>query len=178
MGPISKATRARFYPFGAPSGNDRYLRILLRTPAIADPSNDRRGPYGRKRSGQFRNGRRGASPRPERRARPPTDHRDWNNLTNPDLSNGDDLTVSVRYTHGAFDPVPTMPRSAKLGIRVPRLRATARRLSVVLFSCALLRAEKVLVSCLACTPRERPNRGDWVCLALQICSKLDGFGCL
>src|ERR1700722_13173621 len=31
----------------------------LRTPAIAGPSNDRRGPYGRKRSGQFRIGRRG-----------------------------------------------------------------------------------------------------------------------
>ena len=56
MGPISKATRARFYPFGAPSGNDRYLRILLRTPAIADPSNDRRGPSGEREVGSFEMG--------------------------------------------------------------------------------------------------------------------------
>ena len=37
-----------------PLPNGRYLP----TPAIAGPSNGRRGPYGRKRSGQFRNGRR------------------------------------------------------------------------------------------------------------------------
>jgi hypothetical protein len=54
----------------------------------------------------------GAAPKPVRRARPPqshetvsvstTDHRDWNSLTNPHLSNGDDLTVLVRHTHGAL----------------------------------------------------------------------------
>jgi hypothetical protein len=146
MGPISKATRARFYPFGAPPAMTAicgYCCALLPLPTHRTTGAAHRA----KEKWAVSKWAPGASPRPERRARPPTDHRDWNNLTNPDLSNGDDLTVSVRYTHGAFDPVPTMPRSAKLGIRVPRLRATARRLSVVLFSCALLRAEKVLVSC-------------------------------
>jgi hypothetical protein len=136
MGPIAKATQARFYPFGVPSGNDRYLRILLRTPAIADPSNDRRGPSGEREVGSFEMGAAGpllglsAVPRPpqshETVSVSTTDHRDWNSFTNPHHGNGDDLTVSVRHIHAPFDAVPTTPRSAMLGVRVPRSRATAR----------------------------------------------------
>ena len=64
----------------------------------------------------------GAAPKPERRARHPSLMRQFQfqsrlpitetgTVSRPHLSNGEDLTVSVRYTHGAFDTVPTTPRS-------------------------------------------------------------------
>ena len=43
----------------------------------------------------------------------PTDHRDWNSLTNPHLNDGDDLTVSACDAHDTSGTVPTVPEECQ-----------------------------------------------------------------